>query len=79
MTLGYAGLMLLRPVFFRDAATAEERARAGEIVVKHGRSSIARYALFDDKRYHFTPGGSVIAYALIGRTAVTLGDPIGPD
>ncbi len=79
VTFGYAGLMLLRPVFFREAATAEERARAAEIVVKHGRSSIARYALFDDKRYYFTAGGSVIAYVQIGRTAVTLGDPIGPD
>ena len=32
----------------------------------------------EDKRYYFSPGGSVIAYALVGRVALALGDPIGP-
>jgi phosphatidylglycerol lysyltransferase len=35
--------------------------------------------LFEDKHYFFTPGGSVIGYALVGRTAISLGDPVGPD
>ena len=48
------------------------------IVEKYGHSSMARFLLFNDKRYFFTPGGSVIGYALVGRSAVTLGDPIGP-
>jgi len=78
ITFGYAGLMLLRPVFVRNLATREEHARAQTIVEKYGRSSLARFLLFDDKLYFFTPGGSVIGYALIGRTAVSLGDPIGP-
>jgi len=77
-TFGYAGFMLLRPVFVHDPASQKERARAKEIVEKYGRSSLARFLLFDDKRYFFTPGGSVIGYALVGRTAVTLGDPVGP-
>jgi phosphatidylglycerol lysyltransferase len=79
LTLGYGGLLLLRPVFVRNVATSEERARAQEIVVKYGHSSLARFLLFDDKRYFLTPAGSVIGYALIGRTAVALGDPVGPD
>ena len=79
VTIGYAGLMLLRPVFIREAATVEERRRAQMIIEKYGRSSLARFLLFDDKRYFFSPGGSVIGYALVGRTAVALGDPIGPD
>jgi len=78
VTIGYAGLMLLRPVFVRNLASASEHKRAREIVEKYGQSTLARSLLFDDKRYFFTPGGSVIGYALIGRIAVTLGDPIGP-
>ena len=77
-TMGYAGFMLLRPVFVRQPATQEERERARVIVEKFGRYSLARFLLFNDKRYVFTPGGSVIGFALAGRTAVTLGDPIGP-
>jgi phosphatidylglycerol lysyltransferase len=77
-TFGYAGLMLLRPVFMREPATQQERDRARAIVEKFGHSSLARFLLFDDKRYVFTPGGSVIGFTLVGRTAVTLGDPVGP-
>jgi phosphatidylglycerol lysyltransferase len=79
VTIGYAGWMLLRPVFVRELASPAERQRAQTIVEKYGRSSLARLLLLDDKRYFFTPGGSVIGYALIGRTAVALGDPVGPD
>ena len=78
VTLGYAGLMLLRPVFLRESATERERVQARETVEKFGRSSLARFLLFNDKRYLFSPGGSVIGYALVGRRAVALGDPIGP-
>jgi phosphatidylglycerol lysyltransferase len=79
VTFSYAGFMLLRPVFIRDLATEDERTQAQEIVEKFGHSSLARFLLFDDKRYYFTSGGSLIGYALVGRTAVTLGDPIGPN
>ncbi len=78
VTVGYALLMLMRPVFMRRAATAEERARAKTIVEAYGCSSLARYALFDDKAYYFSPGGSVVPFVAKGRAAVTLGDPIGP-
>ena len=39
---------------------------------------MARVTLFSDKHYWFSPGGSVVAYAVAGRNAVALGDPIGP-
>lgn len=78
VTIGYASLMLLRPVLVREVASVEERRRAETIINNFGCSSLARLLLFDDKRYFFTAGGSVIGYALLGRTAVTLGDPIGP-
>lgn len=78
VTFGYAAFMLLRPVFVHGLATKEERERARAIVEKFGHSSLARYLLFDDKRYIFTPGGSVIGFALVGGAAVALGDPVGP-
>jgi phosphatidylglycerol lysyltransferase len=77
-TLGYALLMLFRPVLVRRLASAVERAEAKAIVQAHGRSALARFTLFDDKSYYFTPGGSVLAYVVKGRIALVLADPIGP-
>jgi len=70
--------MLLRPVLIRRPASVVERARARAIVEAHGRSALARFTLFDDKTYYFSPGGSLVAYMLKGRIALALGDPIGP-
>jgi len=78
ITFGYAGFMLLRPVFVHEPATEGERNRAHGIVENFGKSSLARLLLMDDKRYLFTSRGSMIGYALSGRCAVTLGDPVGP-
>jgi phosphatidylglycerol lysyltransferase len=77
-TLSYASFMLLRPVLVRHPATSDEHARAEAIVRAHGRTALARFALFDDKSYYFSPGGSVLAYVVKGRVALVLGDPIGP-
>lgn len=76
-TLGYSFLMLVRPVLVRQPATTQERMRAQTIVEKYGCSSLARYALFDDKSYFFSPNGSIIAFVVKGRIAMVLGDPIG--
>ncbi len=62
-TFAYGLFMLLRPVLLHRTATGEERRRAESIVQRYGRTSLARMALFDDKAYYFSPGGSVIAYA----------------
>jgi phosphatidylglycerol lysyltransferase len=78
ITTGYGLLCLLAPVLLRAPATETDRRRARAIVAAHGRSSLARFLLFDDKAYWFSAGGSVIGFQLIGRTAVALGDPIGP-
>ena len=78
VTLGYAALMLIRPVFLREPATSAERALAKSIVGAHGHSSLARLTLLDDKSYFFSPGGSVVAFVVKRRIALTLGDPIGP-
>lgn len=77
-TFSYAGLLILRPILLRSPATEEERLRAKDLVERYGHSSLARFLLFDDKHYFFNSGGSVIGFELIGRTAITLGDPVGP-
>ena len=77
-TGSYALLKLISPVLVRQPATADERARAAKIVAAYGRTALARPALFEDKSYFFSPGGSVIAYAARGRGVIALGDPIGP-
>ncbi len=78
VTIGYALIMLIRPVLVRRGANQEERQRARGIVEAYGCSSVARMVLFTDKIYYFSPGGSVIGYVVEGRIALTLGDPIGP-
>ena len=78
ITFSYALIMLLRPVLNRRIATEDERTRAWEIVRAHGRTSIARYTLFDDKHFFFASDHSLIAYALENRVALALGDPIAP-
>lgn len=79
VTFGYGLFMLVRPVLIRQPATAEARKRAREIVEAHGRASLARMTLFDDKSYFFSAGGTLIAYAVKGRVALALGDPIGAE
>ncbi len=76
-TIGYALLMLVQPVLVRTPAAAEERDRARRIVSAYGRTSLARYALFEDKHYVFA-AESVIAFVPLRGVALALGDPIGP-
>jgi phosphatidylglycerol lysyltransferase len=78
ITFTYALFMLLRPVLLHNTTTSEERHKAEAIIKRYGRTSLARMALFDDKAYYFSPGGSVIAYAAYNGAAIALGDPIGP-
>lgn len=80
ITIAIALFLILRPVLLRgEAATISQRQQARQIVEQYGRSSLARFALFDDKAYYFSPSKcSVIAYVPKGRGATALGDPIGP-
>jgi phosphatidylglycerol lysyltransferase len=79
VTIFYALWMLLRPVLLHNEATSNERQRARKIIEQYGCSSLARFALLDDKSYYFSSSGrSVIAYVPKGRSAIALGDPIGP-
>jgi phosphatidylglycerol lysyltransferase len=77
-TMGYALLMLVRPVFIDHPVDETMRERARQIVESYGKTPLARYTLFDDKLYFFSTQGTVIAYVVKGRIALALGDPIGP-
>lgn len=79
VTTGYALYLLLRPVFLRKPATALELARARQIIMEYGRTSIATCALLPDKSYFFSPGGSVVAFVARSGIGLALGDPIGPE
>jgi phosphatidylglycerol lysyltransferase len=71
-------IMTLQFLSLRQSAINDEFARVQETVEKYGCTSLARFTLFADKSYFFSPNGSVIAFALKGRIALVLGDPIGP-
>jgi phosphatidylglycerol lysyltransferase len=74
----YGILMLIRPVLARHAGSDAEQARAAEIVRAFGHTSLARYALLNDKQFFFSPNGSVVSFVVENRVAIALGDPIGP-
>lgn len=79
LTILYAIGMLLRPVLLKNSAKAD-RIVAETIINNYGQSSLARLALLSDKEYYFSPSRrSVIAFVVKGRSAIALGDPIGPE
>lgn len=78
-TVGFALLMVIRPVLVRLPATIEERQRAEKIVNQYGKTALARATLFEDKSYFFGTENSMIAYGSRNRGAIVLGDPIGPE
>jgi lysyl-tRNA synthetase class 2 len=71
---------LLRPAGGHggDHHPEHELRAARAIVDRHGEDSIAPFILRPDKAFQFAAGG-VLAYRLIGETAVVSGDPVGPD
>ncbi len=77
-TMGYALLALAGPVLVRLPAGPAERARARAIVERHGRTSLAWFALSSDKSYWFSEGGSVVAFVVSRTVCLALGDVIGP-
>lgn len=57
---------------------AHDLAAARAIVDAHGEDSISPFILRPDKAFHFA-GRGVVAYSVIGRTAVVSGDPVAPE
>lgn len=68
---------LLRPVFAPRAASAE-RERVQQLLRSSGTNHIAHLAVHGASSYHWAGEESCVAYTVRGRTALALGDPIGP-
>lgn len=70
----------LAPVIRRASVGRVERDRVRALLERYGRSSIAYFALLPDKAYFFSDeGNAVLAFKVVGSTAVVLGDPIGDE
>ncbi len=76
----YALYALFRPVIYRLRTLPKERTEAGEIVQRHGRSSMESFKLWPDKSFYFSPSGQCfLAYKVGGSFALVLADPVGPE
>ena len=70
-------IQLLRPVLAPRAAAAE-RERVRELIKRWGRNYISHLAVHGNTSYHWLDDTACVAFTLRGRTALALGDPIGP-
>lgn len=77
---GYGLVALFRPVVYEYRTLPRERALAGEIVARHGRSSLDFFKLWPDKSYFFSgTQKTFLAYRVENNFAVVLADPLGPE
>jgi len=76
----YGMFLILRPVAVTFLPGVEQRRLVASHMRIYGKSSIAYFALSEEKSYFFSASGkSVISYVLEGNVAVVAGDPIGPE
>ena len=68
---------LLRPVLAPRPATAD-RERVHRLLNAWGRNYISHLAVHGASSYHCVDGEACVAFTLRGRSALALGDPIGP-
>jgi lysyl-tRNA synthetase class 2 len=75
-------MLLLRRLPRRTASVhryAEHDLRSARAIVeRHGHDSISPFILRPDKSFAFSDG-AVLAYRVIGETAIVSGDPVGPE
>ena len=70
--------LVLQPVVYRRRTTRLERIQVGSLLRRFADSTLAYFALQPDKSYFFsTTGNSVLAFKIVGNTAIVMGDPIG--
>ena len=68
---------LLRPVLAPRPA-ASERERVRQLLNRWGHNYISHLAVHGGTSYHWVDGTACVAFTLRSRTALALGDPIGP-
>lgn len=69
---------LLRPSAGVDGHSEHEYRAARAIVERHGVDSLSPFVLRPDKAFHFD-GEGMLAYRVIGETAIVSSDPVAPD
>jgi phosphatidylglycerol lysyltransferase len=76
----FAVYSLFRPIVYRLVELPQERAQAGALLEKYGKSTMDYYKVWSDKTYFFGPRRqSFISYRAVGGVAFCLADPVGPD
>jgi phosphatidylglycerol lysyltransferase len=73
----FALIQLLRPVLAPRAAAAD-RQRVHQLLKVWGRNRISHLVVHGAASYHWFDDDGCVAFTLRGRTALALGDPIGP-
>jgi phosphatidylglycerol lysyltransferase len=78
---GYGIFMLLRPVLPYKEIQAQERSQVRALLQQYGGDPLSFYVLLPDKHYLFdtasNPPRWAIAYRVVGRHAIALGNPVG--
>ncbi len=78
--IGYGLWSLFRPILYRFHTLPQERARAKEILDRHGHTSLDFFKLWPDKSYFFnSTHDAFIAYRVGLNFAIALADPVGPE
>lgn len=80
LAICYSVWSVFRPVLYQYRTLPNERIRAGEIIARHGRSSLDFFKAWQDKSFFFSDSGrSVLAYRVGANFALVLADPVGPE
>src|SRR5438309_1054730 len=73
-----SGVALLLLAVLAPRPAAAERERLHVLINTWGRNHISHLAVHGASSYHWVNGEACVAFTLRGRTALALGDPIGP-
>jgi phosphatidylglycerol lysyltransferase len=73
----FALTQMLRPVL-APRATEAERQKVRDVLAKYGSNRISHLAIHGTASYFWLGDEGCVAFTLVGRIALVLGDPIGP-
>ncbi len=80
VAVGYAVVVLFRPVLYRYTTQTREREQARSVLKRYGRAALDLYKTWPDKSFFFSRSRrSFLAYRVAGSFALVLGDPVGPE
>lgn len=77
ISIGFAVLMIFRPVIFRFESSEEDRDRVRRLFAKFGKTYVTEIALLPGKYYFFNSNESgFITYKPVGGYAIVLAEPV---